>query len=24
VRLPIGYSATSPIPVADYLVKHPQ
>jgi soluble lytic murein transglycosylase-like protein len=24
VRLPTGYSATSPIPVAVYLVKHPQ
>jgi hypothetical protein len=24
VLLPIGYSATSPIPVADYLVTHPQ
>ena len=24
VVLPIGYSATSPIPVADYLVTHPQ
>jgi hypothetical protein len=24
VVLPIGYSATSPIPVADYLVNHPQ
>ena len=24
VVLPIGYSATSPIPVADYLATHPQ
>src|SRR6202045_2182417 len=24
VRLPTGYSATSPIPVAVYLVNHPQ
>jgi hypothetical protein len=24
VLLPIGYAATSPIPVADYLVTHPQ
>jgi hypothetical protein len=24
VLLPIGYVATSPIPVADYLATHPQ
>ena len=24
VLLPIGYAATSPIPVADYLATHPQ
>jgi hypothetical protein len=24
VLLPIGYAATSPIPVGDYLATHPQ
>jgi hypothetical protein len=24
VLLPIGYAATSPIPVGDYLTTHPQ